>query len=54
MTMGTRLPLQYRDGDPRRILLRVVDRIVRHDTLNFVVVIATGVQVSVEAREVAA
>ena len=47
-------PLHHRDRDLRRILLRVVHGVVRDDAFRLVVVVAAGVQVAIEAREVAA
>src|SRR5205814_5763501 len=49
-----RVPLYHRKGELRRILLRVVEHVVRDDALRFVVVLPAGVQIAVEAREVAA
>ena len=44
----------HRDRDARRILRRVVHHVPRHHRLALVVVVPAGVQVAIEAREVAA
>src|SRR5579863_4975982 len=43
-----RLMLDDGDGHTRRVLLRVVNRVVRHQGLRLVVVVTAGVQVPVE------
>ena len=47
-------PLHDRYGHVRRVLLRVMDGVVRHDSVGLIVIVAAGVQVAIEAREVAA
>src|SRR5688572_5147248 len=49
-----RLPLHDGELDLRRILLRVMNSVVRHDALRFVVVLAASIHIAVETREVAA
>ena len=42
-----------RQGDLRRVLSRMMNRVVRRDPLDFVIVLAAGVQFQVEARKAA-
>src|SRR6185369_10714340 len=49
---GWRLHDRY--GHARGVLLRVMDHVVRHDSGGLIVIVAAGVQVAIEPREIAA
>src|SRR3989442_15004403 len=52
--LSRRGPLHKRDRELRRMPLRMVYRVMRHNALRLVIVLAARVQVPVEAREIAA
>src|ERR1017187_15573 len=54
MRFGAGLTLHHRKSHRRSVLHGMVHGVVRHHTLGLVVVIAAGVEVAVETREVAA
>src|SRR5438105_2270692 len=48
------LLVHHGDRQLRRILSRMMDRVMRDDSLHLIIVLTAGVQIAVEAREVAA